>query len=93
MPPPYTPNSWLDANCPLIDGQFVFLDPLWWDTHLLSAGAVEVLRQAASAIESGAFDAFASEVEAVGGWPPGLERLARALTTLQHADPDEGSQN
>ena len=35
-----------------------FLDPLRWDTHLLSAGAVIVLREAALAIEAGCFEAF-----------------------------------
>ncbi|AMO37307.1 hypothetical protein [Thauera humireducens] len=82
MPFPDSPRDWMNAHCPLLDGQFVFLDPQWWDTHLLSDGAVEVLREAARAIESDHFEAFLQDVEAAGGWPPGLERLAHALTTL-----------
>ena len=81
----------MNAYCPLLDGQFVFLDPLWWDTHLLSEGAVQVLREAAIAIESGEFDVFVAEVEAAGGWPPGLERLAQALASLR-AGPAAGDQ-
>lgn len=73
----------MNAYCPLLDGQFVFLDPLWWDTHLLSKGAVHVLREAAGAIETGAFEAFMCDVEAAGGWPPGLERLAHSLASLE----------
>lgn len=80
----------MNAHCPLLDGQFVFLDPLWWDTHLLSAGAVEVLREAARAIESGEFEAFNRDVEVAGGWPPGLERLAHALASLQRRPSTEG---
>lgn len=76
------PQRWVDMHCPSIDGQFLFLDPQWWDTHLLSAGAALVLREAAEAIESGRFDAFCAEIDAAGGWPPGLERLVRTLTVL-----------
>jgi hypothetical protein len=80
----------MNAHCPLLDGQFVFLDPLWWDTHLLSKGAVEVLREAARAIESDQFEAFVRDVETAGGWPPGLERLALALASLQGRAAAEG---
>ena len=83
MPDPSSPRAWMNIHCPSLDGQFVFLDPLWWDTHLLSEGAVQVLREAAIAIESSEFDAFVIEVEAAGGWPPGLERLVQALASLQ----------
>lgn len=73
---------WLQRYCPHLDGQFLFLDPLDWKTHRLTEGAVIVLREAAAAIESGQFDAFLDEVSEAGGWPPGLERLAISLTTL-----------
>lgn len=73
----------MNAYCPLLDGQFVFLDPVWWNTHLLSEGAVQVLREASIAIESGRFSDFLEEVEVVGGWPPGLQSLAQALADLQ----------
>lgn len=82
MPSNFSPCAWMNAHCPFLDGQFVFLDPLWWDTHLLSKGAVQVLREAASAIESGEFDAFVHDVKAAGGWPPGMERLTLALASL-----------
>lgn len=65
-----------------MDGQFLFLDPVAWQTHLLTAAAAAVLEEAAQAIEQGAFAAFVDDVEAAGGWPPGLEFLARSLTTL-----------
>ena len=93
MPSHHTPTSWLTTTCLLIDGQFVFLDPLWWDTHLLSAGAVEVLRQAARAAESGELSAFSDEVDAAGGWPPALKQLAFALASLQQAGAGEGDPN
>ena len=84
---PQRPSNWLDLNCPSFDGQFLFLDPVWWNTHLLSEGAVQVLCEASAAIESGRFADFLKEVEAAGGWPPGLESLAQALATLQsHQD-------
>lgn len=79
---PLGPLAWIERYCPSLDGQFLFLDPLRWDTHLLSAGAVIVLREAALAIEAGCFEAFRVEVAANGGWPAGLERLAVALTAL-----------
>ena len=37
---PLGPLAWIERYCPSLDGQFLFLDPLRWDTHLLSAGAV-----------------------------------------------------
>ena len=40
---PLGPLAWIERYCPSLDGQFLFLDPLRWDTHLLSAGAVIVL--------------------------------------------------
>ncbi len=79
-------------HCPSLDGQFLFLDPLDWKTHMLTEGAVIVLREAAAAIESGQFDAFLAEVGEAGGWPPGLERLAISLTTLDapaHESPSQ----
>ncbi len=80
------PRTWLQRYCPSIDGQFLFLDPASWGTHLLTAGAATVLREAADALEEGRFDAFACEVEEAGGWPQGLEFLARSLTMLNEAD-------
>ncbi|MFT3757417.1 hypothetical protein [Thauera sp.] len=76
------PSAWLDQYCPSLDGQFLFLDPLWWDTHQLNEGATLVLREAAEAIEKGSFDDFQQDVESAGGWPPGLEKLARTLMIL-----------
>lgn len=76
------PRTWVDTHCPSLDGQFLFLDPLDWKTHLLTDGAVVVLREAAAAIEAGQFDAFLAEVDEAGGWPPGLESLAHSLTSL-----------
>lgn len=72
----------MECYCPSLDGQFLFLDPLFWDTHLLSEGAVTVLREAAAAIEDGSFAAFQADIGAAGGWPPDLERLVRALASL-----------
>ncbi|MCK0512094.1 hypothetical protein [Aromatoleum buckelii] len=77
-----TPGEWLQRYCPVLDGQFVFLNPLSWETHLLTESAVLVLREAAVSIEENRFDAFLDEVAEAGGWPPGLEFLARSLTTL-----------
>lgn len=79
----YTPTSWLENYCPPLAGQFVFLDPVNWQTHQVSAGARLVLQEAALAIEDGRFEAFLLEVEAAGGWPPGLAFLAHSLTMLQ----------
>lgn len=81
----HTPCEWLTEYCPSLDGQFVFMDPLRWDTHLLSEGAVQILHEAATAFETGKFDAFLREVETAGGWPPGLEQLVLALTSLDRA--------
>lgn len=72
----------MERYCPSLDGQFLFFDPLFWDTHLLSTGAVAVLHEAAAAIEDGSFAAFQADVRAAGGWPPDLERLALALASL-----------
>lgn len=77
-----TPNEWLQRYCPSLDGQFLFLDPVSWQTFQLTEGAVTVLREAAAAIEQDRFDAFVTEVEDAGGWPSGLDFLARTLTTL-----------
>lgn len=90
MPIRYGPRAWMDTHCPSLDGQFLFLDPLWWDTHLLSEGAVQVLLEAAAAIEESRFDEFVDEVSAAGGWPPGLERLAHSLSSLRGCH-DEGA--
>lgn len=83
----YSPRNWLERYCPQIDGQFLFLDPVSWNTHLLTPGAVTVLREAADAMENGRFDAFVDEVMDAGGWPPGLEFLARALSSLPKSGP------
>lgn len=80
------PSKWLQRYCPSLDGQFLFLDPVSWQTFQLTEGAVTVLQEAAAAIEQGRFDAFQAEVAEAGGWPPGLEFLARTLTTLQHSN-------
>nr|WP_211206700.1 hypothetical protein [Thauera linaloolentis] len=69
----------MQEYCPSLDGQFLFLDPLWWETHQLSEGAVQVLREAAEAIEAGRFEDFQRDVDAAGGWPPGLEKLTHTL--------------
>lgn len=79
---PHTPIEWLNAYCPSLDGQFLFLDPVSWQTHLLTPGAELVLREAALAIEEHRFDAFLSEIEEVGGWQPGLAFLAHSLLHL-----------
>ncbi len=81
-----TPKDWLDRYCLSLDGQFVFIDPVSWQIHCLSEGAVTVLRSAAESIECGDFEAFVGDVEAAGGWPPGLEFLVRSLTTLPLSD-------
>ena len=81
-----SPLIWLDQYCLSLDGQFVFIDPLSWQTHCLSEGAVTVLRAAAEAIESGDIEAFFDDVDAAGGWPPGLEFLVSSLSTLPRPD-------
>ncbi len=77
------PSEWLQRYCPSLDGQFLFLDPVSWQTFQLTEGAVTVLQEAAAAIEQGRFDAFQTEIAQAGGWPAGLEFLARTLTTLR----------
>lgn len=64
-----------------MDGQFLFLDPVSWQTHLLTPGAALVLREAALAIEEYRFDAFLAEIEEAGGWSPELAFLAHALAS------------
>lgn len=81
-----TPGTWLSQYCLSLDGQYVFIDPLSWQTHCLNDGAVTVLRAAAEAIECGDFEAFIVDVEASGGWPPGLEFLVRSLASLLPLD-------
>ncbi len=81
-----SPREWLDRCCPSLDGQFLFLDPLSWQTFQLSEGAVTVLHEAASAIEQGRFSAFLAEVDEAGGWPRELEPLARSLNSLSRPD-------
>ncbi|TAH45791.1 MAG: hypothetical protein EYC67_09965 [Betaproteobacteria bacterium] len=76
------PRNWMQRYCPSVNGQFLFLDPVSWETHLLSKGAVLILSEAADAIEEQRFDAFLAEIAQAGEWPPGLEFLARSLTTL-----------
>lgn len=78
----YSAKAWLGSYCPQFGGQFLFLDPLSWQTHQLNEGAVLVLQEAAEAIESGDFADFLHEIEQAGGWPPGLEFLVRSLATL-----------
>ncbi len=65
-----------------MDGDFLFIDPVSWQTHRLTSGATLVLREAALAIEQNRYEAFVAEVEAAGGWPTELEFLAETLTTL-----------
>lgn len=76
---------WLDEYCLSLDGQFVFLDPVFWQTHLITEGAALVLREAAQAIEEQRFDTFCEEVAAAGGWPPALEWLARTLQSVHQS--------
>ena len=78
----HSAKAWLDRYCPQLGGQFVFLDPLSWQTHQRNESAVLVLLEAAEAIESGDFADFLHEIEQAGGWPPGLEFLVRSLATL-----------
>ena len=77
-----SPLRWLDEYCLSLDGQFVFLDPVSWQTHLLTEGAALVLREAALAIEEERFETFRDEVAEAGGWPPALEQLANTLNSL-----------
>lgn len=79
---PHTPLEWLDACCPSLDGQFLFLDPVSWQTFQLTEGDVTVLQEAADAIEQGRLEAFLIDVEEAGGWPSGLEFLVHTLATL-----------
>lgn len=79
---PAGPLRWVEEHCPSLDGQFLFLDPQWWNTHLLSEGAVIVLREAAAAIEAGRFAAFCDEIREAGGWSPELAQLVETLTVL-----------
>lgn len=75
-----------------MDGQFLFLDPVAWRTHLLSEGAVLILREAATAIESGTYECFVAEIEQAGGWPPELEQLVASLRTLAGEKKRPGAQ-
>lgn len=77
-----SPQDWLASHCPSFEGQFLFLDPIAWETHLIEPGAKLILDEAALAIEDSRFDAFIEEVNEAGGWPPDLEFLARSLATL-----------
>lgn len=77
-----SPLAWVDRYCPSLDGQYLFLDPISWQTHKLTPGAALVLREAALAIEEARLESFLDEVEEAGGWPAGLEFLARSLLTL-----------
>ena len=77
-----TPSEWLKSYCLSLEGQFLLLDPVSWQTFQLTEGAVTVLQEAAAAIEQGRFDDFLTEVEEAGGWPSGLEFLVSALATL-----------
>ncbi|MDD3353721.1 hypothetical protein [Zoogloea sp.] len=72
----------MENHCLSLDGQFLFMDPLHGQTHLLNEGAVEVLTEAAAALDAGVFSAFLCEVEEAGGWSPELEALARSLSIL-----------
>lgn len=84
--PVFAPHQWLQQFCPALDGQFLFLDPVSWQTFQLSEGAVTVLREAASAIEQGQFTEFLAEVDEAGGWPAELEPLVRSLNSLSRPD-------
>lgn len=86
--PPLSPavHSWLDRYCPRIDGHFLFLDPISWQSFELTEGAVILLREAASAIEQERFDDFLLEIREAGGWPTGLEFLVRALAELRQTN-------
>ena len=88
----HSASAWLNLYCPQLDGQFVFLDPLSWQTHQLNESAVLVLLEAAEAIESGDFADFLHEIEQAGGWPPGLEFLVRSLATLDDSTAPDLSQ-
>lgn len=80
-----SPRRWMQAFCSPLGEAFLFLDPVSWQTHLLSAGAVRVLSESAQAIEEGRFDVFLAEVADLGGWPPGLEDLARSLQAFERS--------
>jgi len=86
LPAGLGPRIWLQRYCPSLDGQFLFLNPVSWETHVLTEGAAVVLREAAEAVEEGRFEIFLEEVAEAGGWPPGLEFLARSLLTLAETD-------
>ena len=88
----HSAKAWLDRYCSQLVGQFVFLDPLSWQTHQLNESAVLVLLEAAEAIESGDFADFLHEIEQAGGWPPGLEFLVRSLATLDDSTAPDLSQ-
>ncbi len=88
----HSAKAWLDRYCSQLGGQFVFLDPLSWQTHQLNESAVLVLQAAAEAIESGDFADFLHEIEQAGGWPPGLEFLVRSLATLDDSTAPDLSQ-
>ncbi|MBL8439215.1 MAG: hypothetical protein JNM61_13525 [Zoogloeaceae bacterium] len=77
-----SPLAWLESYCPSLEGQFLFLDPVTWETYLIEPGAKLILDEAARAIEDSCFDAFVEEINEAGGWPPELEFLARGLATL-----------
>lgn len=79
---PLTPTEWLQDFCQLIEGEFLFFDPVSWQTFQLTKGATTVLGEAADAIEQHRFRAFLSEIDEAGGWPAELEFLARGLTTV-----------
>lgn len=76
------PSAWLERYCPSLDGQFLFLDPVSWQTFQLTEGDVTVLQEAADAIEQGRLEAFLIDVEEAGGWPSGLEFLVHTLASL-----------
>lgn len=85
-PAELSPHQWLQQYCPVLDGQFLFLDPISWRTFQLSEGAVTVLQETATAIELGRFSDFLVEVQEAGGWPPELEPLAWSLNSLIRSD-------
>lgn len=84
MGSPQGPSSsqWITRYCPELSGQYLFIDPILWETHLISAGSKHVLAEASSASDSGTFDSFLLEIAGLGGWPRDLEYLARSVAIL-----------
>lgn len=84
-PSELSPLNWLQKYCLSIDRQFLFVDPVSWQTFQLTEGAAAVLHEAAAAIEHNQYEEFLADVADSGGWPQGLESLAHSLT-IQHRE-------